>query len=114
MIQVELASVWTRSIGIRAECGMMRNGRKKVKSEGTNRKGWQGADESKLILIAGNKSFLSSRVMLSFALPAAIISSRPRQKIISDQHADRQALPVVTLPNAGGRYCKSKEHVGGK
>lgn len=46
----------------------------------------------KLILIAGNKSFLSGRVMLSFASVATIISPCRRQKIISNQHADIDEL----------------------
>lgn len=49
----------------------------------------QGIKVGKLILIAGNKSFLSGRVMLFRSPRCSLLSAlAPGKKIISDQHAD--------------------------
>lgn len=65
---------------------------KRIERLGTGRKGVksrQGIKVGKLILIAGNKSFLSDRVMLFRSLRCSLLSGlAPGKKIISDQHAD--------------------------
>lgn len=78
----KLADVSRRSKRIeRRETGAEEGG-KGVKSR-------QGIKVGKLILIAGNKSFLSGRVMLFRSPRCSLLSAlAPGKKIISDQHAD--------------------------
>lgn len=60
-----------------------------VEQGGKGVKSRQGIKVGKLILIAGNKSFLSDRVMLFRSLRCSLLSAlAPGKKIISDQHAD--------------------------
>lgn len=60
-----------------------------VEQGGKGVKSRQGIKVGKLILIAGNKSFLSDRVMLFRSLRCSLLSALASgKKIISDQHAD--------------------------